>query len=159
MGKILFFSIWFAFHPVHVTLTSLDYIPETNDFNVFVKMYFDDFILDCKLIEPGIQQEKFISGDPSSLEMMESYISERLVIKVNNKSISGKVQDLDISDNELKLNIKYLNEKKPKTITVKNLIMINLYADQSNFIIVKVADFEEGVKLTAELTEQTLKIN
>lgn len=159
MFKICFLIIWFAFHPVHVTLTSLDYIPETKDINVFVKMYFDDFILDYTLIEPGIQQEKFITGDPSSMEMMESYINKRLVIKVNNKSISGKVRDLDISDNELKLNINYLNELKPTTITVKNLIMTNLYADQSNFLIVKVADFEEGVKLTAELTEQTLKIN
>jgi hypothetical protein len=35
MLKTLFFSIWFLFHPVHVTLTSIDYMPETDSFNVF----------------------------------------------------------------------------------------------------------------------------
>ena len=36
--------------------------------------------------------------------------------------------------------------------------MTDLYADQSNMVIVKVNDFEEGVKLTSEITEQTFKI-
>lgn len=37
--------------------------------------------------------------------------------------------------------------------------MTNLFNDQSILIIIKVADFEEGVKLTPELTKQTFKIN
>jgi hypothetical protein len=39
------------------------------------------------------------------------------------------------------------------------LIMTSLYNDQSNMIIVRVNDFEEGVKLTSEKTEQSFKIN
>lgn len=53
----------------------------------------------------------------------------------------------------------FSNGKHPETITVKNIIMTDLYADQANMVIVKVADFEEGVKLTPGLTEQTFKIN
>jgi hypothetical protein len=36
--------------------------------------------------------------------------------------------------------------------------MTGLYSDQSNMIIVRINDFEEGVKLTSDLTEQTFKI-
>jgi hypothetical protein len=41
---------------------------------------------------------------------------------------------------------------------VKNLIMTGLYNDQANMIIVKINDFEQGVKLTSEATEQTFQI-
>jgi hypothetical protein len=36
--------------------------------------------------------------------------------------------------------------------------MTGLYTDQANMVIVRIKDFEEGVKLTSELTEQTFKI-
>ena len=158
MFKTLFFSIWFAFHPVHVTLTSIDYIPETESFKVFVRMYFDDFVLDCKLNGDVIQKEGFSGRNSSSIEAVEKYLKDKVVIKVNDKQLSGKLHDMNMIDNEVSMNLEFINGKKPKTVTVKNLIMTGLYNDQSNMIIVKVDDFEEGVKLTSDLTEQTFKI-
>jgi hypothetical protein len=158
MFKTLFFSIWFAFHPVHVTLTSIDYIPETESFKVFVRMYFDDFVLDCKLNGDVIQKEGFSGRNSSSIEAVEKYLKDKVVIKVNDKQLSGKLHDMNMIDNEVSMNMEFINGKKPKTVTVKNLIMTGLYNDQSNMIIVKVDDFEEGVKLTSDLTEQTFKI-
>ena len=158
MFKILLFSFWLALHPVHVTLTSIDYIPESDSFKVFIRMYFDDFLLDCKLNGYEIQKEGFSGSNSSSMEAMEKYLKSKVLIKVNDKQLSGKLQDMNLIDNEVSMNIGFFNRKKPKTITVKNLIMTGLYNDQANMIIVKVDDFEEGVKLTSELTEQTFKI-
>ena len=45
--------------------------------------------------------------------------------------------------------------KKPKSVKVQNHIMTTLYPDQSNMVILTVSDFQEGVKLTPELTEHT----
>ena len=63
-----------------------------------------------------------------------------------------------LTDNEVSMNLEYKAGKKPKIITVKNLIFTGLYNDMSNMIIVKINDFEEGVRLTSDLTEQTFKI-
>lgn len=90
---------------------------------------------------------------------MERYLGEKIEIRVNEKQLSGKLHDLNIADNEISMNLEYKAGKKPRTITVKNLIMTGLYNDQANMIIVKVNEFEEGVKLTSGLTEQTFKIN
>jgi hypothetical protein len=158
MFKTLFLSIWLLFHPVHVTLTSIDYMPASDMFKVFVRLYFDDFLRDYKLID-----DKFISGDfsdtsPSSVGIMEKYISERIIIKVNEKHISGRICDMKLIDNEISMNLEYKAVKKPKIITVKNLILTGLYSDQSNMIIVKIYNFEEGVRLTPELTEKTFNV-
>lgn len=158
MFKTLFFSIWLLFHPVHVTLTSIDYIPEMDFFKVFIRMNFDDFLVDCKLNSGDIQNKDFSGDDSSSRDVMEKYLGEKIIIKVNEKQLSGKLKNIDLIDNEISMNLIFNTGKKPKTITVKNLIMTDLYRDQSNMIIVRINDFEEGVKLTADKTEQTFKI-
>jgi hypothetical protein len=158
MFKTLFFSIWLLFHPVHVTLTSIDYVPEMDSFKVFVRMYFDDFLRDNKLNGKEIQNKDFSTDNSSSRNVLEKYLAEKVIIEVNEKQLSGKLQDINLVDNEISMNLVYSTGKKPKTITVKNLIMTGLYSDQSNMIIVRISDFEEGVKLTADKTEQTFKI-
>ena len=129
-----------------------------DSFKVFVRMYFDDFLRDNKLNGKEIQNKDFSIDNSSSRDVMEKYLGEKIIIKVNEKQLSGKLRDIKLADNEISMNLEYNAGKKPKTITVKNLIMTGLYSDQSNMIIVKISDFEEGVKLTADKTEQTFKI-
>jgi hypothetical protein len=158
MFKTLFLSLWFSFHPVHVTLTSIDYIAEMDYYKVFVRMYFDDFLLDCKINNLNTKNDDFSDNKSESKDVMQKYIDEKIIIKVNDKQLTGKLLDMNLADNEISMNLKYVSVKKPKVITVKNFIMTDLHSDQSNMIIVKVKDFEEGIKLTSDLTEQTFKI-
>jgi hypothetical protein len=158
MCKTFFFSIWLLFHPVHVTLTSIDYLPAKYSLNVFVRLYFDDFLRDYNL-SGEIIQDKDISANLSDfMGRMEKYLGEKIIIEVNEKPVSGKLQDIKLTDNEISMNLEYKKIRKPELITVKNRIMTALYSDQSNMIIIRINDFEKGVKLTSELTEQTFKI-
>jgi hypothetical protein len=158
MLRTLFLSVFFLFHPVHVTLTSLDYAPETGIFRVFMKMYYDDFIRDYKLSRTGQENVEFSYNDSSSFNVMQKYLSEKVIVEVNDKPIAGKLKKMVLADNELSLNLEYGKVKKPKMVKVTNLIMTTLYSDQANMLIVRVNDFEEGVKLTPELAEKTFVI-
>lgn len=158
MVKILFFLVWFLFHPVHVSITSIDYIPEADSFKVFIRMYYDDFLLDCKLAGKEIQDSEIIDGQVSSLDKVEEYIGEKVIILVNEEQLKGKIKDLNLADNEISMNLNYSSGTIPKTITVKNLLLTELYNDQVNMLIVRINDFEEGVKLTSDLTEQTFNL-
>jgi hypothetical protein len=155
----LLFLFWLFFHPVHVSLTSIDYIRETGNFKGFVRIYLDDFLLDCKQHGYEIEQERLIAGEPSSKAVLEKYLTEKLIVKVNGKTVKGNLENVSIADNEIDVELLYENRHAPRTITITSTIMTDLYSDQSNMIIVKVNDFEEGVKLTPELTEQTFKID
>ncbi len=158
MIKTLFFSVWFLFHPVHVTMTSIDYKPELSTFKVFVRMYFDDFLRDCKLNGVDVQNNNFSIDNATTRNLIERYISNVVILKVNEKQLSGKLNDMNLSDNEISMNFDYLAGKKPKAFSVKNLIMTGLYTDQSNMIIVKINNLEEGFKLTPDKTEQTFNL-
>jgi hypothetical protein len=158
MFKSLIISVWFLMHPVHVTITSIDFIPDAGSYNVFVRMYFDDFLTDSKLNGNVVNSADFSESTSASKDAMEKYLSSKLIIKVNEKLLSGKLLEMKVADNEISINLEYKGGKKPDTIIVTNLILTDLYADMSNMVIVKVNDFEEGVKLTSDLTEQTFKI-
>jgi len=158
MLRVLFFSLWTIFHPVHVTMTSIDYVPETVSFQVFVRMYFDDFLTDCRMNGAIVLEEKFPDGNPASVEVLEKYINDKIVLKVNDKQLVARLRNVSVVDNEISMNLVFNSIKKPKTLTVKNLIMIDLYSDQSNMVIVRINDFEEGFKLSPEKIEQTFII-
>ena len=158
MIKALFFLGWFIFHPVHVTLTSIDYIPDKDSLKVFVKMYLDDFLLDMNLQEDNTSGTDFSEGNPKSSVVMENYLNSKLIISVNKRLVRGKLNDFEIINSEVKLNIGYNQVRNPEVIEVKNLIMTELYTDQSNLIIVRINEFEEGIKLTSDITEQTFNI-
>ncbi len=158
MLKTAFFSIWLIFHPVHVTITSIEYVKEKDMFTAFVKMYYDDFLLDYKLSGGNTENVLFSVIDRNSIDEMEKYLNNRLSLKVNNEVLKAKVNDLKIEENEIRINMELPGSKKPEEIVVKCTILTGLYADQSNMIILKVNDFEEGFKLTPEKTEQSFKI-
>lgn len=158
MLNALLLSVWFIFHPVHVTLTSIDYIPGKDSLKVFVMMYFDDFLLDLNISGEIKQGDEYSAEDSVTRGTLERYMNGKLIIRVNNKLLAGKLGELEIADNEVKLNINYGPVRDPDTIVVNNLIMTDLYEDQSNFVIVKINDFEEGVKMTSDITEQTFKL-
>jgi len=46
--------------------------------------------------------------------------------------------------------------KKPKRITVRNMILTGWYTDQVNLMIIRINNFEKGIKLTPEHNEETL---
>jgi hypothetical protein len=158
MVKTLFFTLWFLFHPVHVTITSIDYVQEECYFKVFIRMYFDDFLLDSKLKEFEIDNKNNFVDNETSLQQMQNYLGEKVMITANEKHLTGILEEMQLADNEISMNLKYAYAIMPETITIRNLLLTNLYSDQVNMIIVRIKDFEEGVKLTSDLTEQTFEI-
>jgi hypothetical protein len=159
MLKTLILSICFVFHPVHVTLTSIDYVPEADSFKVFVRLYYDDFLLDYRLSRGEGPSVNLSDNQIFPKNLMWQYINEKINIFVNDKQLNGQLVDLKLVGNEISMDLLYSSRKKPKTITVKNMIMTQLYSDQANMTIIRVNDFEEGIKLTSEVTEQTFKLN
>ncbi|HOU01362.1 MAG: hypothetical protein GT600_08460 [Bacteroidales bacterium] len=155
MIKTISTFILIILHPVHVSLTSIDHVPGTDSLKVFVRMYFDDFLIDYRLnytydsiVVNSSQTNRFPE------ELMSKYLNDKINISVNNKQLKGKLLNMVLTDNEISSNLLFKTDKNPKSITIRNQIMTDLYNDQANMTIVRVSDFEEGVKLTPEKREQ-----
>ncbi|HLN19838.1 MAG TPA: DUF6702 family protein [Bacteroidales bacterium] len=155
----MLFLIWFSLHPVHVSVTSLDYVPGNNYFNGFVRIYMDDYIDDCKLHGYETSREKIISKASEAIQTLEKYLNEKLILKINNKVVKCSLDEVKINENEIDINLTFKNSVVPDSINVVNTIMTSLYYDQANMMIIKVDDFEEGVKFTPDNFEKTFIVN
>lgn len=126
---------------------------------MFLRIYFDDFLLDSGIRSEDQKNLDFTGINSFTREVMDKYISEKIGIFINNSLIQPEIADMNLADNELRINLFFDSGGNVNTITVKNLIMTSLYEDQANMIIVRMDGFEEGVKLTPGMTEKTFKIN
>jgi hypothetical protein len=150
--------LWLVFHPVHVTMTSIDHVPDTDSLKVFMRMYYDDFLRDYKLFDEEVNVEDYVPNKLFPEDLISKYLNAKVNITINNKEHTGKLLNLTLADNELSLNLLYRTTKNPEVITVRNMVMTDLYSDMANMTIIRFNNFEEGIKLTSDEPEETFKL-
>jgi hypothetical protein len=150
MLKILILPILLIFHPVHVTLTTIEQGQNTDTMKVLFRMYYDDFLLDYKLFDPRFNSEKLSVDQSFPVDLANRYFNDKIQIYINNKLLTGGVLTLTVLDNEIFLNLIYMSEINPKKIKIRNQVLTKLYNDQTNMVFIKINKNEEAMRLTPE---------
>jgi hypothetical protein len=153
MFRIILITFWFALHPVHVTLLSVDYSSEDKGFNVFLKVYYDDFLLDFSTLKGNPPVPDLSNPDVTSGSRFDEYLKQRVQVLAGKTDLPLKLLDFNLADNELKMNLFCSMKKSAGVIVVRNSILADIYKDQQNLVIVNYGSFEEGIKLTSEKRE------
>ena len=155
MLKALAISLWLIMHPGHVTMTSIDYVKGTDSLKVSCKMEFEDFLKDLQTIDDDRNLRRLFGEEPFPSDLINQYFNSKVFIYVNNKLLIGKLLSANLTDNDINLNLNYRLSKKPKSITVRNMILTGWYSDQTNLLIIKINNFEKGIKLNPVHNEET----
>jgi hypothetical protein len=158
MLNILAFSLWLIVHPGHVTMTSIDYVQGTDSLKVSCRMEFEDFLKDLQTIDDDRNLRRSFNQQPFPSDLINQYFNSKVFIYINNKLLFGKLLSANLDDNDINLNLIYRLNKKPKSITIRNLILTGWYSDQTNLMILRIGNFEKGIKLNPEHNEETYTI-
>jgi hypothetical protein len=159
MIKILILSILLIFHPVHVTLTTIDQVEGADSMKVFFRMYYDDFLRDYKLYDPDRNLENLSVKESFPSDLANKYFNEKIHIYINNKLLTGNVLNVTIQDNEMFLNLVYRSDKDPKKIKIRNQVLTGLYSDQTNMVFININKNEEAMRLTPEHDKESWSFN
>ena len=155
MLKILILPVLLIFHPVHVTLTTIDQAQGTDSMKVFFRMYYDDFLRDYTSFDPDYNSDKTSLNQSFPGDLANKYFNNKINIYINNKLLTGKILTVTIQDNEIFLNLLYRSDKNPKKIKIRNQVLAGLYSDQTNMIFIKINQHEEAMRLTPEHDKET----
>jgi hypothetical protein len=158
MLKALAVSLWMIMHPAHVSMTSIDYVQGTDSLKVSCRMYFDDFLKDLQTIDDDRYLRALFSKQPFPADLVNQYFNSKVFIYINKKLLIGKVLTVNLADDEIMLNLIYKSDKKPKNITVRNMILTGWFSDQTNLTIIRINNIEKGIKLTPDHNEETFII-
>jgi hypothetical protein len=155
MFKTLVISLWMIIQPGHVTMTSIDYVQGTDSLKVSCRMVFEDLLKDLQTIDDDRNLRRLFTKQPFPSDLINQYFNSKVFIYINGKLLIGKLLNADLADNDINLHLIYRLSKKPKSITVRNLILTGWYGDQTNLMIIRINNFEKGIKLNPEHNEVT----
>ncbi|MBG0858125.1 MAG: hypothetical protein IQL11_01385 [Bacteroidales bacterium] len=158
MVKILIIPLCLILNFSHVTMTSIEHIPGTDSLKVVCRMDFGHFLFDYQTFDDDRNLTETFSKQPFPSDLVNKYFNSKVYIFVNNKLLIGKLLSTNLADNEIIMTLHYKTDKKPKKITIRNIMLTGWFSDQENLIIVRAKKFEKGVKLTPVKIEETFII-
>jgi hypothetical protein len=151
--KILSIAILLLLHPVHVSLTGIEYNSDRRVYSVFVKVWSDDLESDIKLGRyPGNQ----IPGNEEN--KYSEYLTDKVLIIEDGKKLEMTLMNSETDGLERRFNLEARGKRSVKNVTVINRIMTRLYADQANMLLFSYNGIEDGFKFTAADTLKNYKV-
>jgi hypothetical protein len=147
----LIYSLFFFFHPIHISVSEINYSEKDKALQITSRIFIDDLELairaqrnepELDLIEPknGLTTEK----------LLYEYMAKHFIVKLD-----GKVQKLTFigMENEDPALICYIeieHVKKFKTIEVRNDIIQEIHDDQSNLVHVAYKGTSKSLRLVRD---------
>jgi len=158
-GQLLLFFL-LAFHPVHVSVTSMEYNKGEKVFLVSFKVFTDDFetIVERKYgVDLNLGREnEFKNAD----EYFSRYFRETFSFIVNGKELKEPVfLEKKMNDIAVWLYYRYPISGNLEKVEIKNIIMLDMFMDQSNLLIFKYSDFEKGFIFNRKKVEIKFQLN
>ncbi|MDX9773333.1 MAG: hypothetical protein RBT02_07925 [Bacteroidales bacterium] len=151
--KILSFVILLLLHPVHVSLTGIDYDTANRRWSLFVKVYSDDLEADMNL---GSSSGEEFTGEEQDRYIQ--YLADRIIIMEDGRQLEMKLLNDETDGLEHRFNITAVGAKRFTGVTVMNRIMTRLYDDQANMVLFSFDGIEEGDRFTATDTMKIYKV-
>jgi len=151
----MFIFLGNTMHPIHVTVTNIDFNIKEKAFDVSIKLFPDDF--------EGIILKKYNValnlGKPNEKEdankFIEEYIRNNFNILVNDDKFANrklKMVKREINEGSLWLYFTYSLSKRIGTLQVVNSLLNDYYPDMTNLVIIKFNDSETGYTLNKNTT-------
>lgn len=161
MLKIIAIFIWIALHPVHVTIFGIEYTKSKKAFDAVLRVYFDDFLLDYEKLRGNMPEFDFNNNNTESIRLLKEYLSDRIALDSETTRLDFSIESTELNSEENELTVRLLFKCKTpgRYFKVKNSILTGIYNDQSNMVIFKLSDFEEGVKLTPGNEEYLFRVS
>lgn len=140
-------------HPVHVSVTTIEFIPEKKGFVIGIKIFYDD--LQTEVFNRYKERLTFDTDEKNGNRICDQYIRDVIGLSINGKPVMQKMKYVRSEMNQEALWIYYILPFRDKVEEMKitNSILHTLYPDQKNLLIVKSGDFEKGFTLNHSTTE------
>lgn len=149
-------------HPLHVSVTNIEYKPENESFIVSIKLFTDDFE---QIILKKYNEKLNLGSDnenSKTSELINNYVKEHLLIQVNNTK--NLVKNVYLVKKEMNVEAVWLYyeipfEEKISDIKIRNTLMTDLFTDQRNLVFLVCGNTEKAEMYNNTEIEKKFKID
>lgn len=156
---LLLISNFFLMHPVHVSVTNLEIQSENNSISLSFKVFTDDFqsVID-QLYNIKVNLSENENYDLNK-EHIDNYLNDNFTIIVNGKELIFTNTGIKTNDEAVWFFYKTTINKDFKSFVIRNSLMLDLYPDQKNLLILKYGKIERGYQFNFKKKEITINLD
>jgi len=151
-----FFTVSAWFHPLHVSLTSMDIRPETGEIKLVHKFFADDLkLLFFHLYEKEFGLNPGSELSATDLQMLDEYLKMRFVVSTGEDTLQWVFEKKEQDEESVWLYFRGV--MKPSSgFVVTNLLLLDLFDDQTNLLIISDGIKEKGESFGYRKREATI---
>ena len=148
-------------HPIHVSVTNIEYFSNKNKFEISFRLFADDFqeiILQNYGVKINLNN---IIKNTKNYELINKYITKNFILKINNKKIENKkfiFKKSELEDITIWLYYEIKYNGKAKKINITNTLMFDLFRDQNNLLIFTHKKDQKALRFTNKNKNQEFNI-
>ena len=153
------FLNFYLIHPVHVSITNMDYVPEKNRIDLSFKLYKNDF----QLLFIHLKQLNIDFNKDEEIQKFRNEIDHYFLnhFKISN-CVANDLSFIETKSDEESIWFYYtiqLANNETKSIEITNTILLDLYFDQKNMLIVHYNNQEKGYLFNLKQTKQLISLD
>lgn len=150
-------SLISTLHPVHISVTEINYSDKDKALQIASRIFTDDLELAIRkeLKDEELNILKPANGKTTD-QLVSAYVIKHLKVKVDSKAQTLKYLGYEIEDVAIICYLEIANIKKLKTVEVLNDVIMETHTDQSNLVHVTYKEKLKSVRLMRTKSVETL---
>ena len=154
----LLLSLAGLFHPIHLSVTEINYSEKDKALQISTRMFIDDLELSIQkeMKDDALDIIKPANGKTTD-QFVSAYLQKHLKVKVDGKPQTLKYLGSEVEGLAIICYIEIPTVKKLKTVEVTNDVIMETHSDQSNLVHVTYKDKVKSVRLVR--TEPTQSVS
>ncbi len=145
-------------HPVHISVTNIEYVDSTQKFDISIRLFLDDFE---NIVSQKYGKNLFLGKEneiPEAKDLIMKYLNEHFKIFVNKTQKTLKFNEKKIIDIELWLYLETEEKNFVKNCEIFNSLYTDLYFDQTNLLIFSYQHFQKPMRFDNNILTTTFEL-
>lgn len=144
-----------AMHPIHISVTEINYSEKDRSFQVTSRLFVDDIELSVRALKKNNDLDILEPKGATTQEMVEEYVRLHLKVWVDGKFAKMNFLAVEKEDISFICYIEIPNIKKLKSVQVQNDCIMEIHEDQSNLVHVTYHEPVKSARLTRNKPDET----
>jgi len=146
-------------HKFYVSLTDMRYNDQTQQVEVALKLFIDDFekALDLEREKKGWHITS--NADRNLMLRMSDYLDEHLKVELNQEKCQFEVLGYELEEDVVWVFLESNKMAPPRTVLVQSTVLLDTYGDQQNIIHFEYLDNIRSLFLSRAVTEESIVFN
>lgn len=135
-------------HPVHVSITNMEYKKEAQEFEISMRIFKDDLEMVINHNYEANINLVDVTGTLDDPSFINRYINDSFYVKSNSLTYKLELTRHEITKDAVHLSY---SSKVPDDLTslkIRNTILMDFYRDQTNLVIFSYTGKEKGLRFT-----------